>query len=74
MLTAPVEELAEGVVLGQVLPEAMVVAEACLQACQVGVRQDLCSAMLQVMSASNDYTRKVACARWYQRVAAASIT
>lgn len=53
----------------QVLPGAMDIAEQCVQACNQAVRADLCSAVLQAVAASNDYTRKVACARWYQRMA-----
>ena len=58
----------------QVLPSAMAMAEGCLHACEQEARLELCAAMLQVLAASNDYTRKVACARWYQDLAAGCLS
>lgn len=54
----------------QALPDVMGIAEQCLLSSMPAVRGELCSAMLQILAGSDDYTRKVACAQWYQRVAA----
>ena len=56
----------------QVLPDIMAQAEACVHGCRQEHRGAVCGAMLQVIGASNDYTRKVACVQFYQDLAAAS--
>ena len=54
----------------QVLPDAMSMVEHCLDACPTEVQGELCAVMLPVVAGSNDYTRKIACVRWYQQLAA----
>ncbi|KAK9810676.1 hypothetical protein WJX73_009535 [Symbiochloris irregularis] len=43
----------------QVLPDIMAQAETCVHSCRQEHRSAVCSAMLQIIGASNDYTRKL---------------
>ncbi len=55
--------------IAQALQDGLLLLEEVVKSCEQGIALEACSCMVDILSGSDDYTRKVLLVRWYMRLA-----